>query len=178
VAGTTSRSPTAGIGQRHPGHEDVAALAVPPDDLALLAGAVEAPDDAGLEPLVVQRHLQVVAHPPVDGDERVSAALDGDHPVERARSLGDHAAPGLDDELRLRRQVSARRADEGVEVVRDAGRLVAPRVARPEPPAEVVDGELPEPGDPGHRLDGLCERLGLHDLRPDVQVQAAHPQHR
>ena len=34
--------------------------------LACLTGGVEAPEDAGLEPLAEQRHLQVVTHPAVD----------------------------------------------------------------------------------------------------------------
>ena len=66
--------------------QDVAALAVAADDGDLLAAVpVEPAGDRGLEPLAVQRHLEVVAHAAVDGDERDRAALDRDDAVEGRR---------------------------------------------------------------------------------------------
>ena len=129
----------------------------------------------GLEALAEQRHLEVVAHAAVDGDERDRAALDGDDAVERRGGGRDHAAAGLDDQLRLGRQVLARGADQRVEVVADRRRLVGVGVARAEPAAEVVDRELAERGD---RRDRLRERLDVEDLRADVDVQALHAQPR
>ena len=112
-------------GQVDVAHQDVAALAVPADELAhlvvLVAGGIEPPDDARLEPLVEQRDLEVVAHAAVHGDERVLAALHGHHRVDRAGRRRHHAAAGLDDQLGVRGQVRPAGLDQGVEVRRDVG---------------------------------------------------------
>ena len=56
--------------------QDVAALAVPPDQRGtVVAAASRRPRIARLEPLVEQRDLEVVAHAAVDGDERVAPRL-------------------------------------------------------------------------------------------------------
>src|SRR3954447_2218829 len=96
--------------------EDVAALAVTADDGDLLAGGLEPSGEAGLEALVEQRHLQVVAHAAVDGDERDVAALDGDDAVERRGRRRHHAASWLDDHLGLGGQVLAGGSDQRVEI--------------------------------------------------------------
>jgi hypothetical protein len=127
---------------------------------------------ARLEALVEQRDLEVVAHAAVDGDE---LALAGDDAIEGRRVGRDHAAARLDDDLRLRRQVLAGGADQRVQVLRDARRMVGVGVARAEPAAEVVDLELAQGGD---RRDRVGERLDGEDLRADVHVQPAHPQPR
>ena len=129
------------------------------------SGPVEAADDAGLEPLVEQRDLEVVAHPAVDGDERDRAALDRGDPVDRRRRDGHHAAAGLDDDLGLRRQVLAGRADQRVEVGADRRRLVGPGVAGTQPAAEVVDRELAERGDRRHRVRERLARRGSASRR-------------
>ena len=139
------------------------------------SAGVEPVRDAGLEALVEQRHLEVVAHAAVDGDERDLPALDGDDAVERRGGGGDHAAAGLDDHLGLGGQVLARGADQRVEVLADGRRVVVVAVARAEAAAEVVDRVLAERGD---RRDRLRERLDVEDLRADVDVQPLHPQPR
>ena len=78
-------------------------------------------------------------------------------------------------ELRLGGEVLAGGVDHGVQVRRHARRAVRPRVAGPEAATQVVDRELAQRRDRGHRLG---ERLDLHDLRADVGVHAAHPQRR
>ena len=176
MAGTASRSPTRGSGQRDLVDQHVAALAVAADHGHGLAGVRgDAVGDGGLEALAEQRHLEVVAHPAVDGDERARPALDGQHAVERHRRGGDHAAAGLDDQLRARPEVLARGADERVEIGADGRRLVGVGVARAEAAAEVVDRELAERGD---RRDRLRERLDVEDLRSHVDVQPPHAQAR
>ena len=67
----------------------------------------------------------------------------------------------------------ARGADEHVEVLGHGRRAVGVGVARAEPAAEVVDGELAECGE---RLDGPAERRGVEDLRADVDVQPVEAQ--
>ena len=58
----------------------------------LAAVRADAVEDRRLEALAEQRHLEVVAHPTVDGDERARAALDG-RTRKRRRCWRDHAAP-------------------------------------------------------------------------------------
>ena len=56
--------------------------------------------------------------PPSTATNVPCAALDGDDSVERRRRGRHHAAAGLDDQLRVGRQMLARRADQRVEVGR------------------------------------------------------------
>src|SRR5215213_9630766 len=113
-----------------PLHKHVAALTVPAHNSDPLGiGPVEAAHDSRLEALPEQRHLEVVAHPAVNGDEGDRPTLDGVDAVDRRRRLADHAATRLDDHLRLRGQVLLRGVDEGVEVGADRGWVVGPRVA-------------------------------------------------
>ena len=116
MTGTAMTSPTRGSRSATPADEDVARLAVAPDEVDRLAAA-HAVGDGGLEALAVERDLEVVAHAAVDGDEGARAALDRDDAVERHARARDEAAPGLDDQPGLRRQVLARGADEHVEVL-------------------------------------------------------------
>ena len=154
--------------------EHVAALAVAAHERDVLAvGRLEPVGDPGLEALVEERDLEIVAHAAVDGHEGELAALDGDDAIERRSGGRDHAAAGLDDHLRLRGQVLARGADQPVEVLADRRRPVVVGVARAEAAAEVVDRELAERGDRRHRLR---ERLDVQDLGPDVDVHALHAQ--
>src|SRR6185437_11544779 len=71
-------------------------------------------------------------------------------------------------ELRAGGQVGVRGGGDRVEVLLDGRRLVLEGVADAEAAADVVDVERAEHGD---RLDRPGERLGVQDLRPDVQVQ-------
>ena len=67
----------------------------------------------------------------------------------------------------------ARGTDQRVEIVADGWRIVGPGVAGAEPTTEVVDRELAESRNRGHRLG---ERLDLENLRAHVHMQAPHPQ--
>src|SRR6185437_6455438 len=71
-------------------------------------------------------------------------------------------------ELRAGGQVGVSGGGDRVEVLLDGRRLVLEGVADAEAAADVVDVERAEHGD---RLDRPGERLGVQDLRPDVQVQ-------
>ena len=167
MAGTASRSPTAGADRSTPSTRTSPLSQCRPTTVTRSpSGPVEAADDAGLEPLLEQRDLEVVAHPAVDRDERDRAALDGGDPVDRGRrTRATMLRPGSMMICASRGQVLARGADQRVEVAADRRRLVGPGVARAEPAAEVVDRELAERGDRRDRRRRTARRRGSASRR-------------
>ena len=156
-------------GQRQAAHEQVAGLALAADELGYLVRFGRHPGGEGrLEALAGERRVEVVGHAAVHRDERAAGVLDRGHPVQRDARAGHQRPAGLDDQLGAGRQVVPGGRGDRVQVLLDGGRLVLEGVPDAEAAADVVDGEFAEHGD---RLDGPGERLGVQDLRPDVQVQ-------
>ena len=136
---------------------------------------VPAPDHERREALAVQRVLEVVAHAAVDGHVQQAGLLHGQHPVQRDADRRHHRPAWLDDQLDLGAEVTVGRVDEHVQVLLDGRRDVAGLVPDTEAAAKVVHLELTQRRQRSHL--GL-ELLQVDDLRPDVGVQAAHPDHR
>jgi len=156
-------------GQRQIPHQQVTRLALTADQLHDLVRRGGHPGrQRGLEPLAGERRVQVVGHAAVHRDERAAGVLDRADVVERDARAGHQGPAGLDDQLGAGRQVGAGGFGDGVQVLLHGGRLVLEGVPDAEAAADVVDREGAEHGD---RLDGPGERLGVQDLRPDVQVQ-------
>src|SRR4029453_17328731 len=99
--------------------QDVATLTVPTDyGDGLALGGVQPVRDSGLETLLKKRHLEVVSHATVDGNERRLSTFDGHHSIDGRRCRGHHAAAWFDDDPCVRRQVLTCRSNQHVEILR------------------------------------------------------------